>query len=124
MRSGGVELFLAGAVRQVDEGGEFAVHAWADEDGRQADDYAADAPENAKYLAYYMEMGMDARTAGAFYAMTNSVPYEQARWIGAAEMRRWIMPQTRTSGLGEGVVGTPRLAYLGVDDLDLGRALP
>ncbi|MCB2061766.1 MAG: alpha/beta hydrolase, partial [Novosphingobium sp.] len=72
VRSGAVELFLAGARRLIDDGAEFAVHAWIDEDGRQADDYALNAPENRKYLAYYREMGMREGQARAFYAMTNS----------------------------------------------------
>lgn len=110
VRSGGVELFLAGATREIDDGAEFAVHAWEDEDGRQASDYAESAPENAKYLAYYREMGMSAAEARAFYAMTNSVPFEQARWLDGAEMRQWI-------GQSEPLV-SPKLAYL-----DLGLSL-
>ena len=65
-------------------------HAWIDDEGRQATDYALTAPENARYLAYYRQMGMSAEEAGAFYAMTNSVPFSQARWFGAEEMARWI----------------------------------
>ena len=90
VRSGAVELFLAGAQRMADDGAEFAVHAWEDEDGAEATNYASDAEENRKYLIYYQEMGMDASTAQAFYAMTNSVPFEDARWFGAGEMRHWL----------------------------------
>jgi hypothetical protein len=90
VRSGAVELFLAGARRIADPGSEFAVHAWADFEGRQATDYALSAPENAGYLAYYRQMGMSAEEASAFYAMTNSVPFEEARWLDAAEMGRWV----------------------------------
>ena len=90
VRSGGVELFLAGTTRIADPGAEFAVHSWADDAGRQAGDYAADAPENLKYLDYYREMGMAQSNAADFYAMTNSVPFEQAKWFGAEEMRRWV----------------------------------
>ena len=90
VRSGGVELFLAGAKRSADPGAEFAVHSWADEDGREPDDYAADAPENRAYLDYYHEMGMTPAQAAAFYAMTNSVPHEDAMWLTAADMRRWV----------------------------------
>ncbi|MXO60800.1 alpha/beta hydrolase [Altererythrobacter salegens] len=110
VRSGGVELFLAGANREVDDGAEFAVHAWQDEDGLQASDYSESASENAKYLVYYREMGMSAEQARAFYAMTNSVPFEQARWIDAGEMRQWIGQDARASA--------PKLAYL-----DLGLLL-
>lgn len=89
VRSGAVELFLAGAKRSADDGAEFAVHAWADEDGREANDYPADAPENRAYIGYYREMGMTPAEASAFYAMTNSVPNADAKWLTAADMRHW-----------------------------------
>ncbi len=90
VRSGGVELFLAGARRFADPGAEFAVHAWADEDGREPDDFAADAPQNHAYLDYYREMGMSSSQAANFYAMTNSVPNADAKWMGAEDMARWV----------------------------------
>ena len=90
VRSGGVELFLAGARRSADSGAEFAVHSWADEQGREPADYAPDAPENRKYLDYYREMGMTGQEARAFYAMTNSVGHRDAKWLTAADMRRWV----------------------------------
>jgi hypothetical protein len=96
VRSGGVELFLAGARRLADPGAEFAVHSWADEDGREPQDYAADAPENRAYLDYYREMGMSSRQAAAFYAMTNSVRNADAKWLTAADMRMWVQLDNRT----------------------------
>ena len=90
VRSGGVELFLAGKQRIADPGAEFAVHSWADEDGREAKDYPADAPENRAYLDYYAEMGMTAAQAKAFYAMTNSVPFDDARWLTANDIAQWV----------------------------------
>ncbi|MCZ8149103.1 MAG: alpha/beta hydrolase [Novosphingobium sp.] len=90
VRSGGVELFLAGARRMAEPSAEFAVHSWADEDGREARDYPADAPENRAYLDYYREMGMDPSQAAAFYAMTNSVPFREAKWLTGKEMARWV----------------------------------
>jgi hypothetical protein len=90
VRSGGVELFLAGARHTAAPRAEFAVHSWADEDGRQPKDYAADAPENRAYLDYYSEMGMTPEQASAFYAMTNSVPFSQAKWMTADDMRQWV----------------------------------
>lgn len=114
VRSGAVELFLAGASLQIADGAEFAVHAWMDDRGLSAGDYAADSPEHAKYLAYYAEMGMDRDAAARFYAMTNSVPFEDALWLSGVEMRGWI-------GVDQAEVQnqqSPRLAYL-----DLGPAL-
>lgn len=111
VRSGAVELFLAGATRRIDEGAEFAVHSWIDEDGREAADFAADAAVHAPYIAYYREMGMDEGDARAFYAMTNSVGFASAKWLDAAEMRRWLADDRSRPD--------PRIAYL-----DLARALP
>ena len=90
VRSGGVELFLAGKQRIADPGSEFAVHSWADEDGREAKDYPDSAPENRAYISYYEEMGMPEGEAKAFYAMTNSVPNADAKWLGAADMGQWV----------------------------------
>jgi hypothetical protein len=90
VRSGAVELFLAGVRREAEPKAEFAVHSWMDEDGREPADYAADAPENRAYLDYYRAMGMDAAQAAAFYAMTNSVHFADARWLSAAEMAHWV----------------------------------
>ncbi|NBW74669.1 MAG: alpha/beta hydrolase [Sphingomonadaceae bacterium] len=97
VRSGGVELFLAGAQRIADPAAEFAVHSWADEDGREARDYPADAPENRAYIDYYREMGMAPGQAQAFYAMTNSVPFKDAKWFNGAEMARWVSLNRRES---------------------------
>lgn len=89
VRSGAVELYLAGARRSADPAAEFAVHAWADDEGRGPEDYAPDSLANRSYIDYYREMGMDAGQALAFYAMTNSVPHDGARWLSAAEMAAW-----------------------------------
>ena len=104
VRSGGVELFLAGRTREIADGAEFAVHAWEDQDGQQAGDYPATAPENAKYIAYYREMGMNAATAKAFYAMTNSAPFEHPLWLTGADIRPWSDAERDD--------GAPHLAYL------------
>jgi len=90
VRSGGVELFVAGARRIADPGAEFAVHSWMDDSGLEPDDYAASAPENLRYIEYYRQMGMTPAEARAFYDMTNSVPFESARWFDAAEMGHWV----------------------------------
>ncbi|MEP3052454.1 MAG: alpha/beta hydrolase [Erythrobacter sp.] len=90
VRSGAVELFLAGVERTMDEGAEFAVHSWLDSHGREPDDFAPDAAENMLYLDYYREMGMSDGGARDFYAMTNSVPHSSAKWLGADEMRYWL----------------------------------
>ncbi|MEM1051454.1 MAG: alpha/beta hydrolase [Pseudomonadota bacterium] len=92
VRSGAVELFLAGAMRTMDDSATFAVHSWLDNHGRQADDFAADHLAHRLYLDYYAEMGMSERQAREFYAMTNSVPHASALWLNAQDMRGWITP--------------------------------
>ncbi len=95
VRSGAVELFLAGTTKSMEDGAEFAVHSWLDMKGREPDDFAEDHPANRLYLDYYVEMGMSERRAREFYAMTNSVPHHSALWLGAAEMREWVKPERK-----------------------------
>ena len=97
VRSGAVELFLAGADRTIDDGAEFAVHSWRDNYGFEPRDYAPDSPENRFYLDYYEEMGMPSDHARAFYNMTNSVPHVSALWLEADDMREWTQPMAGES---------------------------
>ena len=135
VRSGAVELFLAGVERQIDDGAEFAVHSWRDEYGREANDFAADAAVNRSYRDYYQEMGMAADESSAFYDMTNSVPHETALWLTAQDMRAWMPPYPRgesadnASGEVQGVSllqldgKAPQLAYADMSvqlDLEVG----
>lgn len=115
VRSGAVELFLAGRTRAIDDGAEFAVHAWRDSDGLGPGDYGADSPVNRAYLDYYREMGL-ARPQ-AFYDMTNAVPNDTARWLTAQDMREWLgegQPDgTATTAPTAG--SAPAIAYLDLD---------
>jgi hypothetical protein len=90
VRSGGVELFLAGAKRHADPQAEFAVHSWLDEDGMEPDDFAESDPVNQEYVAYYREMGISDDKARAFYAMTNSVPHDDALYLRARDIAAYI----------------------------------
>ncbi|MEZ5681552.1 MAG: alpha/beta hydrolase [Erythrobacter sp.] len=114
VRSGAVELFLAGAERDIADGAEFAVHSWMDAYGREANDFRADAPENLRYIAYYREMGMGEREARAFYDFTNSVPHAEALWLEAQDMRRWARPAAQVpsqAAVQPPVAATPKLTY-------------
>jgi ATP-dependent protease ClpP protease subunit len=87
--SGGVELFLSGTKRRAAPTAEFAVHSWRDENGREANDYAANAPENLAYINFYKEIGMEDGKAKAFYAMTNSVPHSSALYLKPSDIARF-----------------------------------
>ncbi|WP_370190750.1 alpha/beta hydrolase [Qipengyuania sp.] len=116
VRSGAVELFLAGVERDIAEGAEFAVHSWMDPYGREAADFSIDAPENRQYLDYYREMGMTTEQARAFYDFTNSVPHRRALWLGASDMRRWSgrPQQAKTPARRSVAKPVPTLAYANV----------
>jgi hypothetical protein len=90
VRSGGVELFLAGAQRRAAPTAEFAVHSWMDEDGLEADDYAADDPANLAYINFYREMGMTDSNARAFYALTNSVSHDDVLYLKSSDVARYV----------------------------------
>ena len=115
VRSGAVELFIAGTSREIATGAEFAVHGWLDDWGRGAADYPEGAPEHRRYLDYYAEMGMGEMQAQAFYAMTNSVPFEQALWLSGSEMHGWLAGEPAVAQAPAKELA-PELAYL---DLDL-----
>ncbi|MDP3674123.1 MAG: alpha/beta hydrolase [Novosphingobium sp.] len=85
VRSGAVELFLAGRHRRAEGGAQFAVHSWQDSDGFEPSDVAENDPVNLAYLAYYREMGLSDQQARAFYAMTNAVPHDEALWLSKDE---------------------------------------
>ncbi len=115
VRSGAVELFLAGARREMAADAEFAVHAWMDELGRGPSDFSMNAEQNRIYLDYYRDMGMADAQAQAFYAMTNSVANEEAKWLSSREMGQWV---------GEALEETHKTASPVLAYLDLEPALP
>lgn len=90
IRSGAVELWLAGVTRRAAPDAEFGVHSWADEYGREANDYPASDPVHAEYLGYYREMGMDSAKARAFYALTNATPFDDVRYLTRDDMARFV----------------------------------
>ncbi|KQZ73633.1 alpha/beta hydrolase [Sphingopyxis sp. Root214] len=90
IRSGAVELWLAGVTRRAAPDAEFGVHSWADEYGREANDYPANDPVHAEYLGYYREMGLNDAKAREFYALTNSTPFDNVRYLTRDDMARFV----------------------------------
>ncbi len=90
IRSGAVELFLAGKHRRAAAGAEIGVHSWIDEEGRQATDFAPTAPVHSAYIRYYVDMGMKPDQAHAFYDFTNhAAPASGVHFMTAAEVREY-----------------------------------
>lgn len=89
VRSGGVELFMAGLRHTYDAGAEFGVHSWADDEGHQARDFPKNDPVRADYIRYYQDVGLPADKANAFYAFTNATPFEQIHYMTEGELVRF-----------------------------------
>jgi hypothetical protein len=89
VRSGGVELFLAGVRRSADLGAEFGVHSWQDADGREARDVPASDPIHADYVRYYEEVGLPAPVARDFYAFTNRTGFKSVHYLTRDEIARF-----------------------------------
>lgn len=86
VRSGAVELFLAGVRRRADSRAEFAVHSWRDDLGREARDLPASDPVHREYLDFYREMGLSDEDAQRFYALTNSVSHDDAVFLAPRQL--------------------------------------
>ena len=90
VRSGGVELFIAGVKRTADQGAEFGVHSWQDDEGNEASDVPADDPIHANYITYYKDMGLAPQVAREFYAFTNTAAtFDNVHYMTAGELARY-----------------------------------
>jgi hypothetical protein len=90
IRSGGVELFLAGKTRTVDRGAEIGVHSWRDSDGFEATDYPATDAVHQPYIAFYRSVGMTDAQARAFYDFTNrAASFDDVHMMSEAEVRQF-----------------------------------
>ena len=90
VRSGGVELFLAGVKRSAAPTAEFAVHSWRDEDGYEAGDFPANDPVHQEYIRFYLDMGLSDTEARSFYAMTNTAPHDDALYLNSRDLGRYV----------------------------------
>ena len=90
IRSGGVELFLAGVKRTADSGAEFGVHSWQDDVGHEAKDVPESDPVHADYINFYQAMGLAPQVAREFYAFTNAAaPSSGVHYMTPTELSRY-----------------------------------
>jgi hypothetical protein len=90
IRSGGVELFLAGKTRTADRGAEIGVHSWQDSDGLEATDYPATDAVHEPYLRFYRDIGMTDAQARAFYDFTNrAASFDDVHMMTDAEVKQF-----------------------------------
>ena len=85
IHSGGVDLFLAGVRRTMDDGAEIGVHAWSD-GSKEASDYPRGAPEHEQNRLYVERMlGHD-----AFYWFTiDAAPADDIHKMSKSEIRKY-----------------------------------
>lgn len=86
LASGGVDFFLAGAIRTYEPGAQFGVHSWATGSGVEGIDVPRNDPEHTRYLDYYAEMGIEAD----FYWFTlEAAPADDIYWMTEEELTRY-----------------------------------
>ncbi len=90
IRSGGVELFMAGTKRTISPGAEIGVHSWQDSDGLEATDYAENDPVHTPYISFYRDMGLSDAQARAFYDFTNrAASFDDVHYMSKAEVAQF-----------------------------------
>ncbi|MFN3457494.1 MAG: hypothetical protein ACK4Z8_07955 [Novosphingobium sp.] len=89
VRSGAVDIFLAGSSRMAAPDARFSVHSWLSQDGRQASSISTNDPARAAYERYYRDMGLSDAAARAFYALTVSVPNNRTLDLAPRELGRF-----------------------------------
>lgn len=88
--SGGVDLFLSGTTRIVDDGAEVGVHAWADQDNKEATDFPVGDDVHQSYINYYIELGYSRADAEAFYYFTiNAATAAEIHAMTNAELEQY-----------------------------------
>lgn len=86
--SGGVDLFLAGATRTMEQGAYVGVHSWAAGFGHSGDDIDRDHGDHDIYLDYYEAVDIPAD----FYWFTlEAAPPDELHWMSFAELERYSM---------------------------------
>lgn len=90
VRSGAIELFLAGAERSAPDSARFVIHAWQSEGGAVRDFRAFSSSMSDTYTRYYRDMGMTEQAAQSFYRQTMAVPSGRGLSLKASELARFV----------------------------------
>ena len=81
--SGGVDFFLAGIDRTVEDGGLVGVHSWSQLGGPNGEDLPRDDPEHQPYLDYLSEMGV---TEDFYWFTLEAAPASDIHWMSRDEL--------------------------------------
>ncbi|WP_292931741.1 hypothetical protein [Novosphingobium sp. PASSN1] len=95
VRSGAVDLFIAGRTRKAANDADFGVHAWQDQRGLGPHDFLTNDRSNQMYLDYYAQMGMSHGGATAFYNLTNAASNDSVIWLAREDLGRFIRVESQ-----------------------------
>ena len=87
--SGGVDLFVSGARRTVEEGGILAVHSGCCVDGQPYDQLPRTHPVHVPFIAYLDEMLGEAQGEAFHFFTIEAAPFEETRPMTREEMVRF-----------------------------------
>ena len=80
--SGGVDLFVSGNSRTIEEGAKIGVHSWSD-GKKEGSEYPRDSEEHDIFLDLFEQIGMDT----AFYWFTlEAAPADGIHWMTQEEI--------------------------------------
>ena len=83
--SGGVDLFISGKSRSIDEGAQIGVHSWSDgrKDGAE---YPRDSEEHDLFINFFNTIQIDT----SFYWFTlRAAPGRDIHWMNSEEIKRF-----------------------------------
>lgn len=86
--SGGTDMFLAGASRDIKSGACIGVHSWATGDGTEGKDVPRDDSQHQLYLNYYDEMGI---TPDFYWFTLQAAPAQGMHYMSNAEITQYGM---------------------------------
>lgn len=87
--SGGVDMFVGGVVRVVDQGAEVGVHSWTD-GVNDATFYPPGHQFHQPYIDYYVNVGFSQQEAEDFYYFTiNAAPAAGVHFMSESELNQY-----------------------------------
>jgi hypothetical protein len=96
IESGGIELFIGGNQRTMDEGARIGVHSWYDEEGYEGRDLPKDHPDHRSYLEAYRALGIPEEL---YWFILAAAPNDSMYFMTDAEIEQF---DVLTAQIGEG----------------------
>lgn len=90
VRSGAIELFLAGKERSAAKSARFVIHAWQADPGPGDRNQGLSSVMFETYTRYYQDMGMSMQDARSFYRQTMAVPSSSGITLQPGELGRYV----------------------------------